>query len=108
MLDIKYLVGTKYKHSDDFPICWSFCHYAGKLLGLSLAPSVWGMRNMGVSPILLSIVVFNTPDNNWHAGIVYPDCLHFIHVAYRRGPSYIRLDSLNHEFAPFVKGYYVT
>lgn len=33
-------------------------------------------------PRLHSIVLFKTPED-WHTGIVWPDCLHFIHVVSR-------------------------
>ena len=101
-------IGKVYNHNDNMSLCWSFCHYAGKILGLSLPCSVWEMHNAGVSPILFSIVLFHLPDNSWHTGIVYPDCVHYIHATNRLGVNVVRQDRLNHEVNQFVKGYYVT
>jgi len=99
-------LGKEYKSNDDKTECWSLCHHIGSLLGLSLPSSVWEMRCVGVSPILKSIVLFKY-GNDWHTGIVWPDCLHFIHTVKSSNTCYIRKSRLNHSVLPYVKGYYV-
>ena len=106
---LKHLIGKRYEipAQEHKTLCWSFSCYASELLGFSLPLSVWAMRCAGASPILFSVVLFHFPDNSWHTGIVWPDCVHYVHAIERLGVNYIRQDRLNHEVLQFVKGYYV-
>lgn len=76
-------------------VCWNFCRDIYKLLGL---PSLKKIQHQsGLTridkPKLHCIVLFNVA-GEWHAGVVYPDILHFIHAA--------PLDIRNHENTKYV------
>jgi len=104
---IEGLLGAVYKSNDDKTECWSLCHHISYLLGTSLPPSIWAMRRVGVSPILKSIVLFKFPGEPWHTGVIWPDCVHFVHTVKRLDLYYVKKERLNQQVLPFVKGYYV-
>jgi len=105
---LKHLIGKQYTVQRYDSPCYSFCRYASRILGFSLPPSVWAMRCAGVSPILCSVVLFHYSDNSWHTGIVWPDCVHFIHAVKRTHQGhFVKVDRLNRQALHFVKGYYV-
>ena len=104
---IEGILGRTHKSNDDKTACWSLCHHISSLLGFSLPPSIWAMRCVGASPILKSIVLFKFPHESWHTGIVWPDCVHFIHTVKRLDLYYVKQERLNQQVLPFVKGYYV-
>ncbi|MBA7621508.1 hypothetical protein ES703_28872 [subsurface metagenome] len=70
------LVGQSRKY-----VCWTFCQEVYSLLGLELQQS-FHERNLTriPAPTLNCIVLFQMA-GEWHAGIVYPDTLHFIHAS---------------------------
>jgi len=63
-------------------ICWHFCRDIYKLLGLPPLKKIQhqsGLTRID-APKLHCIVLFNLA-GDWHAGVVYPDILHFIHAS---------------------------
>ena len=61
-------------------VCWKFCRDIYKLLGLHLSlqhqTGLTRIENPEISCIVLFCVA-----GLWHAGVVWPDTLHFIHAA---------------------------
>jgi hypothetical protein len=104
---LRQYLGKRYEPQEGETACWSFCREAGLTLGFSLPFSVWELSCAGAAPILNSVVLFRFPDNSWHAGIIWPDCVHFVHAAERPSGLYIRKERLNQLVLPYVKGYYV-
>ncbi len=62
-------------------ICWEFCKEVQS--GLPEQPYL-GMIKIPQAQ-LNCVVLFHSRRNRWHAGIVWPDCLHFIHVRPDKG-----------------------
>lgn len=95
-------------------VCWSFCKDAYDLFGLPLkAVNLQSEFKRITVPTLRCIVMFQT-NMVWHAGVVWPDGLHFIHACPRdifdSNPQeyFIRQDRLTGwPYKLFIEGYYV-
>lgn len=63
-------------------VCWHFCRDIYKLLNLPPLRGVLYQRDLTriTAPVLHCIILFNLA-GDWHAGVVYPDTLHFIHAS---------------------------
>lgn len=63
-------------------VCWHFCCSIYKLLNLPPLRGVLHQRDLTriATPTLHCIVLFSAA-GDWHAGVVYPDTLHFIHAS---------------------------
>lgn len=57
--------------------CWAFCRKIARLLGHNLGESPKELKQQPRSK-MWNIVLFDFK-YDWHAGIVWPDGLHFIH-----------------------------
>lgn len=62
-------------------ICWKFCRDVYQLLGYPPLKLQYqsGLTRIPAS-VLYCIVLFHAA-GDWHAGVVYPDALHFIHAS---------------------------
>lgn len=63
-------------------VCWKFCRDIYKLLDfppLKQLQHQSGLKKIP-APVLHCIVIFCMA-GDWHAGVVYPDTLHFIHAS---------------------------
>lgn len=75
--------GDDHKH-----ICWSFCREIYSLLGIRMLPldqmldQIFPRRDLCrvEEPKITCVVLFHVVVD-WHAGIVWPDGLHFIHAS---------------------------
>ncbi len=62
-------------------VCWKFCRDVYELLGYPpLKLKVQSGLTRIPNPTLNCIVLFQMA-GEWHAGVVYPDVLHFIHAS---------------------------
>lgn len=76
---IQELLNKPYKASDIPSACWEFCREIGKLLGYDYPKHpILGMKRCKESAV--GRVVLFKFGKKWHAGIVWPDGLHFIHA----------------------------
>jgi len=58
--------------------CWEFCRQMSSIFDVKLPEKIEGMVQTN-EPSLHGIVLFQS-GNLWHAGFIWPDGLHFIHV----------------------------
>lgn len=79
LLNKPYVVEGKQKRKC---VCWHFCTEVYTLLGRPKLQAFFRARGLTrlAEPTLYCIVLFNMA-GDWHAGVVYPDILHFIHAA---------------------------
>lgn len=79
--EIEALIGRPFRdqHSEIEP-CWLFCQQILELYNkkLSNKPETLS-QSKKERPELLDVVMFNCM-GEWHAGVVWPDGLHFIHA----------------------------
>lgn len=63
-------------------VCWKFCRDIYHLLSLPPLKKIQHQSGLTriAEPKLHCIVLFNLA-GDWHAGVVYPDILHFIHAS---------------------------
>ncbi len=86
-------------------VCWEFCKEVSE--GLPDKPYL-GMVKIEM-PQVGCVVMFQARRNKWHAGIVWPDGLHFVHVApEKNGTWYVRKERLTKfPWNRAVEGFYV-
>jgi len=82
MLNKPYVVeGPDQSHRH---VCWSFCCEIYNLFDMQLQPLLYYTDKQALyrvaEPQLNCIVLFHMV-LDWHAGVVWPDILHFIHAA---------------------------
>jgi len=85
-IELQQMIGKPYvvarAHSHRY-ICWHFCRKVYSLLGLNLKNFHLQQELKRVlSPAPRCIVLFQS-GAIWHAGVVWPDGLHFIHAKTR-------------------------
>jgi len=71
-------IGTIYETESKKP-CWDFCKDVYTSLGKELPQAIRDMVQVD-EPLLHSIMLIHN-NKQWHVGVVYPDCLHFVHLA---------------------------
>lgn len=85
-------------------VCWEFCK--------EIDPNLPAQPYLGMlrieKPSLNCVVLFKI-GNEWHSGIVWPDCLHFVHARPEKDGTYtIRQERLTSwPWKKLVEGYYV-
>ena len=90
--------------------CWSFCQ---RILGILGGPVPRRLSEMQrVEQPKIGVVVLFRQRKGFHAGVVWPDTLHFIHARaplnQPNHPPIGRLDRLNDPlYEPIIDGYYV-
>ncbi len=74
--------GAKLQGQNRKYVCWKFCRDIYDLLDLPPLKKIQHQSGLTriAAPRLHCIVLFNVA-GDWHAGVVYPDILHFIHAA---------------------------
>lgn len=76
-------------------VCWRFCRDIYKLLDLPPLKKIQHQSGLTRIPVpVLSCIVLFYIAGDWHAGVVYPDTLHFIHAS--------PLDVYNRETTEYV------
>jgi len=111
IVDFKDWIGAPFTPSagvNEDMSCWDFCVQAAKRLGFELPLLPQDMVPVG-RPHLGSVVLFKY-GTAWHCGLLWPDCLHFIH-AFPKSPGdkdlYCHMDRLTlPPWRGMVEGYY--
>ena len=90
--------------------CWSFCMEVFRLYDIAL-PEAVTPDIVKIAPDKVrvpSIVLFRFP-GDWHAGVVWPDGLHFVHALVEtNSAAWVRQDRLTcPPWNDLIEGYYV-
>jgi len=108
-MDLADLVNTEFHTTASEP-CWAFCQQVFHRLGQPMPSHISELQRIE-SPQIGAVVLL-WQGHRWHAGVVWPDCLHFIHARpplnAPNGKIIGGIDSLfNPLYKPFIDGYYV-
>lgn len=104
---VQSMVGRQY-HTVDSEVCWTFCRAVLGRLGFAVPSGIQDMTRVG-GPKIGAVVLFRSEDG-FHAGVVWPDGLHFIHPEFSTPghPPTIRQRRLTElPFKDLVDGYYM-
>jgi hypothetical protein len=109
--DFRDLIGREYIPSqgvDKNRICWDFCIQAARRLDIMLPCLPQDLIHTD-NPEVGSVVLFKY-GTAWHCGLLWPDCLHFLHVFPKSpgaGDLYCHLDRLTlPPWRGMVEGFY--
>ncbi|MBN2314465.1 MAG: hypothetical protein JXM79_11085 [Sedimentisphaerales bacterium] len=107
---IRAMIDRRYAGGGEVRPCWAFCQEIWSLYDRVLPDDPRNGLKKIDQPEPLCVALFALA-GDWHAGIVWPDGLHFIHAAPtdERGVArYVRKDRLTVEpWSRIIKGYYV-
>jgi len=106
---IEAMVNQRYIGGGEVRPCWAFCQEILRLYDQVLPDDPQGGLRKIEQPHVPCVVLFAIA-GDWHAGVVWPDGLHFIHAAPtdEKGLArYVRQDRLTLEpWSLVLKGYY--
>ena len=108
-MEIQDLLDRKYYTASKEP-CWSFCQRVLGLLGKDVPARLGEMSRIDEAKI--GAVVLFVQKEGYHAGIVWPDCLHFVHarvpLSQPELPPIARRDRLSDPlYEHLIDGFYV-
>jgi hypothetical protein len=103
MIDEK-MINNEFKPKNPVEACWEFCRALRP--GLPEKPYL-GMKRIPQPEV--NCVVLAQIGTEWHAGIVWPDCLHVIHAEPQKDGMFIVRNSrlTAWPWKKIVEGYYV-
>jgi len=94
----------------EFKQCWALCRHIFSLMGKVLPNNVRDMVRVK-SPSVGDVVLFNA-GNEWHTGVVWPDCIHFIHArppldSNLKGPWIVEKKGITHPiYRKIIDGFF--
>jgi hypothetical protein len=104
------LINLPYETGHDRP-CWAFARDCLAVRGVDLPESPRAGLIRVANPVIGAVVMF-AAGFDWHCGVIWPDCLHFIHTMppYESRPHYVEIRQEQLQAEPWhtiIEGYYV-